>query len=164
MDFTVVEKRNELSHLKNEIVIKRGIIILIHELLNDFTTFNLILIVSFSEFVRNYIEHVKNKKSFYSGDINLYDIWIHFDKNIKLNTKINFSNDIAEELEKKIIDKFYIDFKDIDNIDKTIKYQVMYDFILQLSSNDGLWDGDNFLYKDKLPLILNSLLWGVGPS
>jgi hypothetical protein len=160
--FVVVEKRTALRNMKK---IKRGIAIIIHEVIHDECTFNSTLVNSFFDFVRNYINFVKNIDRYPEGNGDVFEVTTKYDT-IDLSAKIRLSGDIATSVKENIMNGLpgqrSCSFDIIKESDKTIRMQVMYDFILSLSQEDKYWDGDNFLHKEKLMRIFMSSSWEVG--
>ena len=159
--FTVVEKRNALRNMEK---IKRGITIIIHEVIHDECTFNSTLVNSFFDFVANYINFLKNLDRYRENNDNVFKVITEYDK-IDLSVEIRLSSDIASSVREHIINGLpgqrSCSFDIIKEIDKTIRMQVMYLFIVYLSQRDEFWDGENFLHNDKLMWFFRSSSWEV---
>jgi len=165
--FAVVEKRNALLNTEKVLLIKRGITIIIYEVIHDSCTFNSTLVNSLSNFVANYNIFVKNLEHRLDGDGKVLKVTTRIGE-LDLSAKIVVSKDIASSVQKNIIinglpGQRNCDFNIIEDPDNAIKLQVMYDFIVYLS-RDKFWDGENFLHNDKLMWIFKSSEWYVGEA
>ena len=165
---SAINKMFELNNIQKERFIKRGINIIISQAITDFTVLGFISVITLDQLLIDYINVVKNKGKQPKNVEIMIDVFLTIDKGYDIRTILYLTKDEGEKLKDIIKSRDsiipYIDINDLNDIDVNLIKTAVLGLILQCSLNDKLWVKNEFIFKEKLPLILNKFSWQVGLS
>jgi len=162
LGLTVLNKDLENIIIQRKVFIKRSIILMINGLLyKEILGWSQIILLD--EYFIEYFKYIKEKNSNYNFIVNIEY------KNII--SKINISNESINKIKdfygikhNEMINskQKFNDIKNIiDNIDWSIKKNIIFDLVKQLSNTEELWEDVKFNDKKELTRIFDSNNWDI---
>ena len=171
ISINIIKKRYEIRYLNYELWIKRGVRIIISQMITGafgITIENILdeLIIDYMNVIKyheNINKNINSQREMYSLGI---DVFVKPEKEYEIKTVLYLTKSEEEKLKGIMQGRFFaqymMDIKDIEETNKALIKRAMLGLILQCSWSEELWNGKELKYKEQLPLILNKWTWQVG--